>query len=125
MVRTFNRAPISAGFNSLPAGDSPLYCGTDGQGFLHIANDHGEDWQRKSFPWMGNWRNLADYSIAAALAYPERVTYRQQNDTFAVERAMYPIDEKGEITGPSSWKVHVVISASDGHIITAYPISTR
>jgi hypothetical protein len=74
---------------------------------------------------MGNWRNLADYSIAAALAYPETVTYRQQNDTFAVERAMYPINEKGETTGPSSWKVHVVISASDGHIITAYPISTR
>jgi hypothetical protein len=70
---------------------------------------------------MGNWRNLADHSIAAALACPETVTYRQQNDTFAVERAMYPINEKGEITGPSS----VVISASDGHIITAYPISTR
>jgi hypothetical protein len=125
VVRTFSRAPISAGFNSLPAGESQLYCGTDGQGFLHIARKHGSQWDGKSFPWMGNWRNLADYSIAAALAYPESVTYRQDNNTFAVEHAMYPINEKGEISGPSTWKVHVVISAGDGHIVTAYQIGTR
>lgn len=124
VVRTFNRAPISAGFNTLPAGDSQLYCGNDKFGFLHIVNEHGQDWSNKSFPWMGNWRNLADYAIGAALAYPESVTYRQQNDTFAVERAIYPVNAKGEVTGPSTWKVHVVISASGGKIITAYPINT-
>ncbi len=125
VVRTFNRASISAGFNSLPAGDSQLYCGNDEFGFLHIANEHGQDWSNKSFPWMGNWRNLGDYAIGAALAYPESVTYRQQNDTFAVERAIFPVNANGEITGPSTWKVHVVISASDGKIITAYPINTK
>ena len=62
VVRTFNRAPISAGFNTLPAGDSQLYCGNDKFGFLHIVNEHGQDWSNKSFPWMGNWRNLADYA---------------------------------------------------------------
>jgi hypothetical protein len=90
-----------------------------------MARKHGRQWTDKSFPWMGNWRNLTDYSIAAALAYPESVTYRQDNNTFAVERAIYPINEKGEVTGPSTWKVHVVISAGDGHIITAYPMSTK
>jgi hypothetical protein len=53
-----------------------------------MARKHGSQWTDMSFPWMGNWRNLADYSIAAALAYPESVTYRQDNNTFAVERAM-------------------------------------
>jgi hypothetical protein len=38
VVRTFYRAPITAGFNCLPAGDSQLYCGNDKYGFLHIAN---------------------------------------------------------------------------------------
>jgi hypothetical protein len=77
------------------------------------------------FPGAGNSRNLADYAISAALAYPESVTYRQSNDTFAIERAIYPVNAQGEITGPSTWKVHVVISASDGKIITAYPMSTK
>ena len=31
VVRTFNGAPISAAVNSLPAGESQLYCGTDGK----------------------------------------------------------------------------------------------
>jgi hypothetical protein len=124
VVRTFNRAPISAGFRSLPAGDSVLYCGNEKYGLLHLyAKGHDADWSAFTFPWMGNWRNLADYAISAALAYPESVTYRQSNDTFAIERAIYPVNAQGEITGPSTWKVHVVISASDGKIITAYPMS--
>jgi hypothetical protein len=74
---------------------------------------------------IGQPRNLADYAISAALSYPESVTYRQSNDTFAIERAIYPVNAQGDITGPSTWKVHVVISASDGKIITAYPMSTK
>ena len=35
VVRTFNRAPITAGFNTLPGGDSQLYFGNDKYGFLH------------------------------------------------------------------------------------------
>lgn len=73
-VRTFNRAPLTAGFRTLPGGDSELYCGNDKYGFLHIANEHGEDWQRKGFPpFIGNWRYLADYAMSAALAYPENI----------------------------------------------------
>jgi hypothetical protein len=126
VVRTFNRAPISAGFRSLPAGDSVLYCGNEKYGLLHLyAKGHDADWSAFTFPWMGNWRNLADYAIGAALSYPESVTYRQSNDTFAIERAIYPVNAQGEITGPSTWKVHVVISASDGKIVTACPMSTK
>jgi hypothetical protein len=69
VVRTFNRAPISAGFRSLPAGESVLYCGNDKYGLLHLyAKGHDADWSAFTFPWMGNWRNLADYAIGAALA---------------------------------------------------------
>ena len=71
VVRTFNRAPISAGFRSLPAGDSVLYCGNEKYGLLHLyAKGHDADWSAFTFPWMGNWRNLADYAISAALSYP-------------------------------------------------------
>jgi hypothetical protein len=75
VVRTFYHAPISAGFRSLPAGDSVLYCGNDKYGMLHIQTEHGPDWQRVAasrWPTAGNWRYLADYSIGATLAYPER-----------------------------------------------------
>ena len=49
VVRTFNRAPLNAGFRSLPGGDSQLYCGNDKYGFLHIAKEHGNEWHRKGF----------------------------------------------------------------------------
>ena len=95
-------------------------------GLLHLyAKGHDADWSAFTFPWMGNWRNLADYAISAALSYPGSVAYRQSNDTFAIERAIYPVNAQGDITGPSTWKVHVVISASERKIITAYPMSTK
>ncbi|MDX1886765.1 hypothetical protein [Mycolicibacterium sp. 120270] len=122
VVRTFNRAPLSAGFRTLPGGDSQLYCGNENYGFLHIANRHGDDWTRKGFPlFTGNWRYLADYGIAAALAYPETVEYRQSNDTFTVTRAIALTDGDGNVIGPLLWRSVVVVSASDGKIITAYP----
>jgi hypothetical protein len=48
VVRTFNRAPLSADFRSLPGGDSQLYCGNNDYGFLHISKKHGSDWDRKN-----------------------------------------------------------------------------
>jgi hypothetical protein len=42
------RSRFSAGFRSLPGGDSQLYCGRDNFGFLHIANDHGRQWEDKT-----------------------------------------------------------------------------
>lgn len=127
VVRTFNRAPLNAGFRTLPGGDSQLYCGNDKFGFLHIADEHGEDWERKEDAglWPGNWRYLADYAIASALAYPETVTYRQGNDTFEVTRGIAPTDADGTAIGPPTWRALVVISASDGKIITAYPVRIK
>ena len=125
VVRTFNRAPLSAGFRTLPGGDSQLYCGNDKFGFLHIANRHGEDWARKGGLGSGNWRYLADYAMGATLAYPEDVQYNQSNDTFIVERNMYPTDGDGQVVGPALWKTRVIVSAADGKIITAYPISVK
>jgi hypothetical protein len=120
VVRTFNRAPITAGFNTLPGGDSQLYCGNDNYGFLHIANDHGRQWETMAsrFPSAGNWRYLADYAISATLAYPERVEYRQDNNTFAVYRDIYRMTDEGTVY---AFTCRVAISASDGKIITAFP----
>jgi hypothetical protein len=125
VVRTFYRAPLTSGFNSLPGGDSQLYCGNDKYGFLHIAKDHGQDWQNVAmsrFPGAGNWRDLADYSISAALANPERVEYRQDNNTFTVYRDIYRITDNGSVY---AFTCRVAISASDGKIITAFPQTTN
>jgi Domain of unknown function (DUF4226) len=118
VVRTFYHASISAGFRSLPAGDSVLYCGNDKYGLLHIEKQHEADWQYFSdgeWPWAGNWRYLADYAMSQTLAYPERVEYRQDNDTFALYRKIYTAD------GACAFTTRVVISASDGKVITAVP----
>lgn len=118
VVRTFYRAPISAGFRTLSAGDSVLYCGNDNYGLLHIQAKHGQQWQDIAdtrWPTAGNWRYLADYAIDATLAYPERVEYNQDNDTFALYRRISLPD------GRYAFTTRVVISASDGKIITAFP----
>ncbi len=118
VVRTFYHAPISAGFRSLPAGDSVLYCGNDKYGLLHIEKEHEDQWDliaNSRWPAAGNWRYLADYAIGATLAYPERVEYNQGNDTFAVYRRISRPD------GTYVFTTRVVISASDGKIITAFP----
>jgi hypothetical protein len=118
VVRTFYHAPLSAGFRSLPAGDSVLSCGNDKYGMIHIQAKHGPDWQRiaaSRWPTAGNWRYLADYAIGAALAYPERVEYNQGNDTFALYRKICTPDGRYVFTS------RVAISASTGKIITAFP----
>lgn len=118
VVRTFYHAPLSAGFRPLPAGDSVLYCGNDKYGLLHIQAKHGQQWQTiadERLPSAGNWRYLADYAIGATLAYPERVEYNQDNDTFAVYRKISLPD------GTYVFTTRVVVSARDGKIITAFP----
>jgi hypothetical protein len=118
VVRTFYHAPVGAGFRSLPAGDSVLYCGNDTYGLLHIEMKHEADWQYFSdgeWPWAGNWRYLADYAMSQTLAYPERVEYRQDNDSFAFYRKIYTAN------GAYAFTTRIVISASDGKIITAVP----
>lgn len=121
VVRTFHHAPMSARFRSLPAGDSVLYCGNDKYGLLHIQAKHGRQWHDIAdarWPSAGNWRYLADYAIGATLAYPERVEYNQDNDTFAVYRRMSLPDGRYVFT------TRVIISARDGKIITAFPQTT-
>ena len=120
VVRTFYHAPISAGFRWLPAGDSVLYCGDDKYGLLHIQARHFRDWDdiaNTRWPTAGNWRYLADYAIGATLAYPERVDYNQDNDTFAMYRRIF------RPNGEYAFTTRVVISANDGKIITAFPQS--
>jgi hypothetical protein len=74
------------------------------------------------FPGAGNWRYLADYAISATLANPERVVYQQQNDTFALYRDIYRITEDGPVY---AFTTRVVISATDGKVITAFPQTKR
>ncbi|MDZ4232442.1 MAG: hypothetical protein U1C73_01465 [Dietzia sp.] len=124
VVRTFHRAPLRAGVSAMPSGDSVLYCGNDKYGFYHMANRHGSDWDRVAssrFPGAGNWRYLADYSISSALANPERVDYNSQNDTFTVHRNIYRITDDGPVYAFTS---RVVVSGTDGKIITAFPTTT-
>jgi hypothetical protein len=116
-VRTFNRAALSAGYNYLSAGNSTLFCGNDKFGLNHMrVKGHDKKWDDYAGGlFAGNWRYAADYGISATLAYPETVTSQQHNDTFVVTRIMrteaYP--------GTPLWQVDVVVSASDGKIITA------
>ena len=70
------------------------------------------------FPRGGNWRYLADYAISATLAYPERVEYRQDNNTFAEYRDIYRMTDDGPVY---AFTCRVAVSASDGKIITAFP----
>jgi hypothetical protein len=63
-----------------------LYCGNEKYGLLHLyAKGHDADWSAFTFPWMGNWRNLADYAISAALSYPRECTGRDH----------WPLDMEG------------------------------
>lgn len=117
-VRTFNRAALVDGYRSLPAGDSKLLCGNDKFGLKHMQKErHDRDWSIYAGLFGGNWRYAADYGISAALAYPETVTYKPDNDTFLVTRNIY-LEAR---PGMPIWQVNVVVSASDGKIITAYP----
>jgi hypothetical protein len=123
VVRTFYRAPLTDGVSAMPGGDSVLYCGNDKYGFYHLVNEHGPQWQNMAssgFPSGGNWRYLADYSISATLANPERVVYDSQRDTFAVYRNIYRITEDGPVY---AFTCRVVVSGTDGKIITAFPSS--
>lgn len=92
-----------------------LYCGDDKYGLQHIMKRHLQDWENVTWPSAGNWRYLADYSIGATLGYPELVKYNQNNDTFSLFRKIYTQD------GRYAFTTRVVISASDGKIITAFP----
>ena len=74
------------------------------------------------FPGGGNWRYLADYSIGATLANPERVDYNSGNDTFTVQRNIYRITDDGLVY---SFTCRVVVSATDGKIITAFPTTKQ
>ncbi|GAS90245.1 putative uncharacterized protein [Mycolicibacterium brisbanense] len=124
VVRTFYRAPLVAGVSAMPSGDSVLYCGNDKFGFYHIVSRHGDDWNRVAmsrFPGAGNWRYLADYAISATLADPEKVDYKSGNDTFVVQRNIYRITESGAVY---AFTCRVVVSGTDGKIITAYPMTT-
>jgi hypothetical protein len=125
VVRTFHRAPLVAGVSAMPGGDTVLYCGNDKYGFYHLLDRHGQDWQNVAmsrFPGGGNWRYLADYSIGATLANPERVDYNSGNDTFTVQRNIYRITDDGLVY---SFTCRVVVSATDGKIITAFPTTKQ
>lgn len=92
-----------------------LKCGDDKHGLIHIMNDHGREWEQVG-GLFGSWRLTADYAIAAALAYPQSVTYQPERETFLVTRDIY-IDGQ---PGPPIWRVEVAVNLN-GEIITAYP----
>ncbi len=127
--------PTAAGFQGLtfregraaadaaaPAGNSTLFCGNDKFGLKHMCKKgHDSKWSDYIGGLSaGNWRYGADYAISAALAYPETVTYRQDNDTFLVTRVMRTEDQ-----GIPIWQANVVVSASDGRIVGAYPANVK
>ena len=104
------------GYYEIDEGDtSVLKCGDNDHGLIHIMNKHGREWEQVGGPF-GSWRLTADYAIAAALAYPQSVTYQPERETFLVTRDIY-IDGQ---TGPPIWRIEVAVNLN-GEIITAYP----
>ncbi|AIC72951.1 hypothetical protein D2E51_16195 [Mycobacteroides abscessus] len=124
VVATFLRSGMSS---TLGSGVSTLYCGTSGYGLNHLyARHHDQDWQNKSFEGgnPGNWRYLADYAIAAVLAYPQGAVYQPGNNTWMYYRQVDLITADGKVIPGHSFWARVVVSNSDGKIITAFPSSS-
>jgi len=63
---------------------------------------------------------VADYSIAEALRNPMSVSYRADVDTYCYSREMSLVNKvRGIIV--EVFHPHVVVSAKDGVVITAFP----
>lgn len=123
IVRTFTRVKASAGGNYIPGGTSNLACGSAAWGYRHIVKNHLSQWQSDAAIARENWRDLADFSIAAALSDPDAVSYRQSNDTFCYSRLIYLVDNRtGKVI--DTRKPITVVARVTKNIITAYPSKT-
>jgi hypothetical protein len=108
VVRQYTHAPADVGAEHLATGGSALVCGNANYGYRHILRRHQPDWARVAAG--SDWSDAADRAVAAALGQPERVGYRLSNDTFCYSHTL----DGGDVT-------LVVVRASDGEVITAYP----
>ncbi|WP_147376253.1 hypothetical protein [Micromonospora radicis] len=127
LVRAFSRKAArttSGPPGSLPAGTSNLKCGSEKWGYRHIVKNHLSQWENDARIEGSNWRDLADFAIAVALSDPDRVTYRQSNDTYCFSREIYLVDKRtGRIVAYRY--PNVSIAAVSKNIITAFPASAQ
>ncbi len=122
-VRTFtNRYRASDAGRFLRGGSSVLYCGDDNYGYRHIKLRHESQFENLTFMTNENWRDLADRMIAGTLVDPDDTTYTSKNDTFTYCRIFFFIDLRSHRVVSHSYP-RVVVSASNGKVITAYPNS--
>lgn len=120
LVASFPRAEGKAADRTMPAGTSPLFCGDDKFGYYHMVIEHGEQWKYRGAQSSENWRDIADYAIREALANPQVVTYRADNDTFCYSREVFLWDKVRGIR-VDVFHPNVVVSAQHQHLVTVIP----
>jgi hypothetical protein len=120
VVRQFPRAVGNAAGRTMPAGMTNLTCGDERYGYYHIVGNHGEEWKYRGAQSSENWRDVADYAIQEALANPQVVTYRADNDTFCYSREIFLWNKVRGIR-VDVFQPNVVVSAQHQHIITVIP----
>ncbi|MGH3426008.1 MAG: hypothetical protein ACRDQZ_00275, partial [Mycobacteriales bacterium] len=106
------------GFPGLPAGKSRLRCGSKKWGYNHIKVRHINEWQKDAEAVHKNWRDQADWTIAAVLRDPEKITYRKSKDTFCFSRKVY-LEYNGKVVGTR--QPNVIVAHDSQNIITAWP----
>jgi hypothetical protein len=126
IVRTFSRfrGQDGRGFYYLPGGTSSLGCGSDKWGYRHIVKNHLPEWESEAAIAGENWRDHADFAIAAALNDPDKVRYRSDNDTFCYSREVYLYDNRTRKYVRSSFP-NVPVAHVTKNIITAWPSSSQ
>lgn len=78
LVRSFSRAAQSIWYRNgktlsqinIPAGASPLQCGTSGSGYHHINTKHSAAWGVEAAYSGQNWRMMADWGNRASAPKP-------------------------------------------------------
>lgn len=118
VVRVFPRPASNGG---PPAGTSALLCGDANNGYRHLSDGHGADWQALAVYTGENWRDMADFAITQILAAPQPgyPQFVAKNNSWRY-KAPVEIKDGQDQVHDMYWPV-VAIAAQDGKILTAYP----
>jgi hypothetical protein len=124
IVRSFTRIRADTGVGYTPGGISNLACGNAAWGYRHILQRHAREWEYDAFRTQGNWRDVADFAIAAALRDPDATAYDQGRDTFCYSRLILLINNRtGQQVGTRT--PNVIIAGATKNIITAFPTNVQ